>query len=614
MLSIGTVLPAQGNRIIPSSLPAAEAARLWDCMEEMRSVPLNVRKISETKVPLAGMNATHWADTGDSWVKGENTGTAPVTQTSGQAIVEEYFFDSGMTPDGPNRVFFAYARPESTNRKFPLILSFHGGGGHGSSANALAMVKQNPGCASFSMDYNGQFQPGSGNVTSWKSVTKDNRNEKRLRLAADLRNWHMFHYVMAARRLIDVAGEFPEIDQSRIGCVGISYGGWVSLFLAGVDDRIKSVSTAVSAGGMEGTASKISEPLRWEPAEQRVLWLANYDPIVYASKTKAGVLLEICADDKFFWLSGAEKHYFALAGEKRMLVRPNSDHLVGGPQIPETIPAWNSYMLLGGEALPQIDGKSITARDESYTWIASGPVQINKATLHWSPGITVSCARYWVNIPAVQVDGMWKASIPARFKGLASRLYVTVFDAKGRAVSCPSVKRDGIDPQTTFSPLWANDSLWDIERGANAWRPIGGGPDTKIQNTQHNAVLIGPSSVNGIKQSVPGKFAALSGSVVLGSGQAASRNGIKIHVNGAGSAGAFAISIIRDSFSLDEVRYTATVKYSAESEIVAIEWKEFKLVRQKTDPLNSIFPFNGILIEGERSNITSLEIGAIELF
>jgi hypothetical protein len=64
---------------------------------------------------------------------------------------------------------------------------------------------------------------------------------------------------------------------------------WVALILAGADERVKCVVTGVSAGGAEGAASRSSQPLRWEPAEQRRLWLAAYDPIAYAPQTNAVV-------------------------------------------------------------------------------------------------------------------------------------------------------------------------------------------------------------------------------------------------------------------------------------------------------------------------------------
>jgi dienelactone hydrolase len=39
-------------------------------------------------------------------------------------------------------------------------------------------------------------------------------------------------------RTVDYLVTRPEVDEQRIGCVGVSLGGWRSLFLAGMDERI----------------------------------------------------------------------------------------------------------------------------------------------------------------------------------------------------------------------------------------------------------------------------------------------------------------------------------------------------------------------------------------
>lgn len=47
-----------------------------------------------------------------------------------------------------------------------------------------------------------------------------------------------YHMIMATRRVIDYVTTLPEIDKTRIGCGGGSFGGWYSMILAGVDDRV----------------------------------------------------------------------------------------------------------------------------------------------------------------------------------------------------------------------------------------------------------------------------------------------------------------------------------------------------------------------------------------
>lgn len=579
---------------------------LWD-MTDIRKVDMEPEKLSTRKAPLFVKGVNDWMRVGDSWVAAGPKGRAkpPVAVDKDERlVVEEWYYTSGRGPDGPNRVFGALACPEHATQPPPVILVFHGGGGHGSGALAVATARRNPGMAAFSMDYNGQFRPGGQHVTQWRTVTRELK-KPRLQLAPDVSNYPMYHYVMAARRAIDFLEERGNVDSSRVGCFGISYGGWVALILAGVDQRVKCVVNGVSAGGTEGTASRSAQPLRWQPAEQRALWLATYDPIAYAPWTRAGVFFKICSNDRFFWLSGAMRNYAALAGPKRLLVTPNSDHGAGGPVLPDPSHAWVRQILLDGEELPEI-GKDSLAWDGSVcTWDVHAPRPIIRAILHWSPGHMVSCARYWVSIEAAQQGDRWQARIPERYAGLAGQIYVTAFDARGLAVSSPTVTRSGSDPHTERTPLWPDDSLWDSERGADAWRPLtpGGGPKTVVTTTACG-IAIAPAN-NGKR------FCALTNSVVLASGHAQQHKGIRIVVNGNGSAGALTAVLVRDSNSLDETKHAATANYGGDTTTLDLPWSAFSPSGRSARSSAPIWPFNGLILEGERPTGSALAVGRI---
>ena len=51
-------------------------------------------------------------------------------------------------------------------------------------------------------------------------------------------------YLVEDQRALDVLSSRPEVDATRIGCAGLSGGGMRTMFLGGMDDRIK-VAVAV---------------------------------------------------------------------------------------------------------------------------------------------------------------------------------------------------------------------------------------------------------------------------------------------------------------------------------------------------------------------------------
>jgi len=62
------------------------------------------------------------------------------------------------------------------------------------------------------------------------------------------------------RRSLDFLASRPEVDPERLACVGLSVGGYRSLFLAAMDERIK---VAVVVGWMTRLAPCLKDNLRW---------------------------------------------------------------------------------------------------------------------------------------------------------------------------------------------------------------------------------------------------------------------------------------------------------------------------------------------------------------
>jgi dienelactone hydrolase len=57
-------------------------------------------------------------------------------------------------------------------------------------------------------------------------------------------------------RTLDYLASRPEVDKRRLGCVGLSVGGWRSFLLAALDERIK---TAVAVGWMTSLGAQIKQ-------------------------------------------------------------------------------------------------------------------------------------------------------------------------------------------------------------------------------------------------------------------------------------------------------------------------------------------------------------------
>lgn len=113
-------------------------------------------------------------------------------------------------------------------------------------------------------------------------------------------------------RTLDYLCTRPEVDASRIGCVGVSFGGWRSLFLAGLDERI-------AAGCVVGFMSTVRPMIRahmethsfvhFVPSLHQRLDL----PDVLALRAPKPLLVLQCKRDGLFPLDGMEESVRKLA-------------------------------------------------------------------------------------------------------------------------------------------------------------------------------------------------------------------------------------------------------------------------------------------------------------
>jgi dienelactone hydrolase len=107
-------------------------------------------------------------------------------------------------------------------------------------------------------------------------------------------------------RTVDYLATRPEVDPKRIGCLGISMGGYRSIFLAALDDRIKA---ACIVGFMSTVKPMIKAHLdthswvHFLPALQRYLDL----PDAASLAAPRGLLVQQCGRDRLFPAEGMKE-------------------------------------------------------------------------------------------------------------------------------------------------------------------------------------------------------------------------------------------------------------------------------------------------------------------
>ncbi len=107
-------------------------------------------------------------------------------------------------------------------------------------------------------------------------------------------------------RTVDYLAGRPEVDPSRIGCLGISMGGYRTDFLAGLDDRIRC---AVSVGWMSTLRSMIRKHVLTHSYIHFLPGLANFVdlPDEIACMTPKPLMVQQCTRDGLYPLDGMKE-------------------------------------------------------------------------------------------------------------------------------------------------------------------------------------------------------------------------------------------------------------------------------------------------------------------
>lgn len=144
-------------------------------------------------------------------------------------------FDLWFTGVGGARIYAKYLRPRERSGKLPAVLQFHGYSSNSGEWNdKLAFVGE--GFAVASMDCRGQ----GGRSEDSAAVRGNTLNGHFIRGLEDGPDKLLFRSIfLDTVQLARVVASFEEVDAGRLGCMGGSQGGALSLACAALEPRIK---------------------------------------------------------------------------------------------------------------------------------------------------------------------------------------------------------------------------------------------------------------------------------------------------------------------------------------------------------------------------------------
>ncbi|NLY01755.1 MAG: prolyl oligopeptidase family serine peptidase [Rhodopirellula sp.] len=339
--------------------------------------------------------APHW----NLEVLGNAPGTYPADEIAATGV-KAMFYDGPAYQGKPTRVFAYYGVPAmKPGERAPAMVLVHGGGG--SAFDRWVRLWNERGYAAIAMDLCGCVPVGSygkwqrhpaGGPPGWGGFDQ---------IDAPPEDQWTYHAVADAILAHSLLRSFPEVDPQRIGVTGISWGGYLTAILAGVDPRFRFAVPVYGCGFLGDNSAWLTSFEQMGP-EKASRWLRWWDPSVYLKHAHMPMLWVTGTNDFAYPMDSLQKSYRLPAGPRTLCLRVRMPHGHGAAgENPAEIQAFADSLLKGGAPLARItaqrrEGDRIQAEFESSSPIQRGELTYTCDTGKWQD-------RQWQTMPA-EVD------------------------------------------------------------------------------------------------------------------------------------------------------------------------------------------------------------------
>jgi dienelactone hydrolase len=225
----------------------------------------------------------------------------------------------------PTSVFAYYASPATlgvkTRGKVPGIVLVHGGGGSAFSKWAHIWAKR--GYAAIAMDLAGK---GEGRKRLADGGPDQGHREKFSTIDEPHENQWTYHAVANVVRGHSLLRSLPGIDADNIVLTGISWGGYLTCIVAGVDDRFKVAMPVYGCGFLRDNSVWTKSEFGKLSGEQSDKWHNLWDPSRYIGSAKMPVMFLNGTNDFAYPMDSYAKTCSLVQTEKNYSIQLRMKH------------------------------------------------------------------------------------------------------------------------------------------------------------------------------------------------------------------------------------------------------------------------------------------------
>ena len=347
-------------------------------------------------------------------------------------LVRPVYYEGALYNGKPTRVFAYYAKPEGGG-PFPAVLLIHGGGGKAFADWAELWAKRGyvalaPDLAGHGPD--GRLEDGGPNQDDnekFRDFTIDDGDYK------NMWTWQVIDALLRGHALLATQ---KEVNADRIGATGISWGGYLTCILAGVDTKLKVAVPVYGCGFLDENSTWVARfHIGGMAPEHRERWVSLFDPARHLVRITCPILFVNGTNDFAFPPDSWNKSTLLPKGPvyRSFTINLPHGHIFTFKEVDAFI---DSMLLKDAKPLAAVAPLQIGGDGKTVSTTFHSEVPVVKAELIWTTDDGDWQKRNWSSTPAVINGDKVSVLLPAE-KTTAYSLLLT--DERGLKISTPTV-------------------------------------------------------------------------------------------------------------------------------------------------------------------------------
>jgi cephalosporin-C deacetylase-like acetyl esterase len=341
------------------------------------------------------------------------------------------------------RVFAYYASPATlvtdgatseVAMSVPGVVLVHGGGGTAFREWVELWAKR--GYAAIAMDLAGNRPDEGKNAHDPKNRTRledggpgQGDDEKFGSIDLEPTEQWPYHAVANVIRAHSLLRSFQEVDSERTALTGISWGGYLTCIVAGVDDRFKAAVPVYGCGFLHENSAWLNRFASMS-VEQRQRWIDLWDPSNYLRHVSMPILFVNGTNDFAYPLDSYMKSFDVVPVEKQLCVTVNMPHGHPPGWARDEIGWFIDQHLNHAPSLLRVN--DLVVDEDKLAAQVVGEQEIAAAELHYTLDTNPINQRKWTTQVASMDGKRVIAKLPPKD---ATAWFLTVADARGAIIS-----------------------------------------------------------------------------------------------------------------------------------------------------------------------------------